>query len=396
MNETRSDRPLEPRGAPQRHRRPLITDISAARWLLLAVLAASAYFFKGFMVPVLAAMIIAFASWPLLLRLEHGLGMRRIFAGTVLLVSLLAFLVVPVMMALFYAFGELQSWIGWAINTNSTGAPPPVWIETMPHVGLWLADQWRSYIGEPGAISQVVQVVSGANIGTISRGILTAGTLAFHLVLTLLFMLISLFVFYHNGEMIAAQIDRIGARILPGRWDRLSRVVPATISSTVTGMTLIAIGEGVVLGTAYWIAGMGSPVTLGVITGFMALVPGGAPFCVVVVSSYLAASGSHWAGLALLIWGTVELFVVDKTIRPILVGGPVKLPFLPTFFGLVGGIETMGIVGLFVGPVLMALLVAMWREWQREIDLAEATEALHPEIERAVPAPLRPWRGEAG
>jgi predicted PurR-regulated permease PerM len=64
-----------------------------------------------------------------------------------------------------------------------------------------------------------------------------------------------------------------------------------------------------------------------------------------------------------MVWGSVELFIVDKTLRPRLVGGPVKLPFLPTFFGLVGGVKTMGIVGLFVGPVLMALLVAVWREW---------------------------------
>ncbi|MCE6960109.1 AI-2E family transporter [Cereibacter sphaeroides] len=378
MNETRSDRLAVERYQSRRSRKPLITDISAARWLLLLVLAASAYFFHGFLVPVLAALIIAFASWPLLLRLEHGLHISRGVAGALLVVMIVGFLVIPVMMALVYAFGELQVWIGWAINTNSVGAPPPQWLATLPHVGDWFAEQWRDYIGEPGAISELVQLVSGANIGTISRGILTAGTLAFHLALTLLFMLIALFIFYRDGERITAQVDRAGSRILPERWDRISRVVPATISSTVTGMTLIAMGEGVVLGTAYWIAGMASPVTLGVITGFMALVPGGAPFCVVAVSSYLAASGSPWAGLGLFLWGTIELFVVDKTIRPVLVGGPVKLPFLPTFFGLVGGIETMGIVGLFVGPVLMALLVAMWREWQREIDLSEAEESQVP------------------
>ncbi|XOT96579.1 AI-2E family transporter, partial [Alcaligenes pakistanensis] len=71
------------------------------------------------------------------------------------------------------------------------------------------------------------------------------------------------------------------------------------------------------------------------------------------------------AGVSLFLWGAIELFIVDKTLRPRLVGGPVKLPFLPTFFGLVGGVQTMGIVGLFIGPVLMALLVAIWREWIR-------------------------------
>jgi len=140
------------------------------------------------------------------------------------------------------------------------------------------------------------------------------------------------------------------------------------VSATVTGMGLIAIGEGVVLGVAYWIAGVPSPVLLGVITGFMAMIPGGAPLSFTLVSLYLVGSGHAIAGLALFAWGSIELFIVDKTLRPRLVGGPVKLPFLPTFFGLVGGVKTMGLVGLFVGPVLMALLVAIWREWVREID----------------------------
>ena len=89
------------------------------------------------------------------------------------------------------------------------------------------------------------------------------------------------------------------------------------------------------------------------------------------VSIYLAASGSPMAGLALFLWGAVELFIVDKTLRPKLVGGPIKLPFLPTFFGLIGGVKTMGFLGLFIGPVLMALLVAIWREWLREVELAD-------------------------
>ena len=104
-----------------------------------------------------------------------------------------------------------------------------------------------------------------------------------------------------------------------------------------------------------------------VITGIMALIPGGAPLSFTLLSAYLVASGSPLAGAGLFIWGTCELVIVDKTIRPLLVGGPVKLPFLPTFFGLIGGVKTMGIVGLFVGPVLMALLVSILREWQREI-----------------------------
>lgn len=376
-----------PRPSPARARsRPLLTDLSAARWLLLAILAAAVYFFHTFLVPVLAAGVIAVASWPIRQRLVHQMGIGRTIGATILVVILVLFLVIPIIMALSYAFRELQSWISWGILVNSVGAPTPAWISNLPSVGDWLDLQWKNHIGRPGAIADHVHFISGENIGTIYRAALTTGSLAVHLVLNLVFLLITLFVLYRDGDRLVAQVDIVGSRILHNRWQRLSRIVPTTISATVTGMTLIAIGEGVILGLAYWVAGVPSPVTFAVITGFMALIPGGAPLSFTLVSLYLVASGSTVEGIALFVWGTVELFIVDKTIRPVLVGGPVRLPFLPTFFGLVGGVKTMGIVGLFVGPVIMAILVAMWREWQRELiehPVALPPEDLPPDLPRA-------------
>src|SRR5690606_35686622 len=127
----------------------------------------------------------------------------------------------------------------------------------------------------------------------------------FRLLLTVIFMLITLFFVYKDGARILGQLDIVGERVVPGRWKRFSRVVPATINSTVTGMGLIALGEGVVLGLAYWVAGVPSPVLLGVVTGFMALIPGGAPLSFSLVSLYLVGSGEPMAGLGLFIWGTV-------------------------------------------------------------------------------------------
>jgi len=355
----------------------VVPPLSAARWLLLAIIASGVYFFHGFLVPVLAALVIAFASWPLYRRLLTVVDGSRTVAAAIAILAILIFLVVPIAIAGSYAANEISQWTHWALETNRNGAPTPDWIATLPVVGDWLNEQWVRHIGHPGAIGELIQIVSGANIGNIYRAVLQVGTGAFSLLLTLLFMLIALFFVYRDGEYFAAQVDRVGERIVPTRWGRISRVVPATISSTVTGMTLIAIGEGVVLGVAYWIAGVPSPVTLGVITGVMALIPGGAPLSFTLVSVYLVSSGSPIAGLCLFVWGSVELFIVDKTLRPKLVGGPIKLPFLPTFFGLIGGVKTMGFLGLFIGPVLMALLVAIWREWLREVELTdEAVNAL--------------------
>ncbi|MGE3304539.1 MAG: AI-2E family transporter [Rhizobiaceae bacterium] len=364
-----------------------------ARWLLVLIAAAGIYFFHGFLVPVLAALIVAFASWPLYRRLLRRVNFNRTVAASLATFAVVAFLVVPIAIAGAYAVHEIQIWIGWAIEANRNGAPTPEWIVSLPLVGERLDALWAQYIGHPGAIGQLVQLISGDNIGGIYRAIVAFGGSAFNFILALVFMLIALFFAYRDGESFVAQLDTIGERIFPTRWERISRVVPATISATVTGQTLIAIGEGIVLGVAYWLAGLPSPVTFGLITGFLALIPGGAPLSMTLASIYLAASGSLISGLALFIWGTVELFVVDKTIRPKLVGGPIKLPFLPTFFGLIGGVKTMGLVGLFVGPVLMALIVAIWREWVHET-AAEPVPAVVPEVPATMiaagPEPTRP------
>jgi predicted PurR-regulated permease PerM len=344
----------------------VISNTALSRILLLLVVAAGVFFFIGFLVPVLAALIICFASWPIYERLKRRCGENATLAASVALLAIVLGIVIPLMLVISYTLEEARIFIAWLINANEYGAAVPDWVRSLPLVGTTLAAQWEIYIAQPHQLGQIVNLVSGQQLGGISRWLLSFGWTAAGMLLTLLFMLITLFFLYRDGEKLASQLDTVGERILPARWNRFSRVVPATVSATVVGMTLVAIGEGIVLGIAYWIAGVPSPVAFGVITGFMALIPGGAPLAFSLISLYLIGTGDALAGVGLFIWGTVELFIVDKTIRPTLIGGPVKLPFLPTFFGLIGGVKTMGVVGLFVGPVLMALLFAIWREWLRE------------------------------
>lgn len=370
---------------------PVLQAPLIVRVLLLLIFAAGVYFFGGFLVPVLAALIIGFASWPLYRRVVQTCNGNTTLAATIALLVVICALIAPLSIALHYALDEASGFVRWVLEANRMGAPPPQWIEALPMIGERLAGYWRQHLSQPNALGHWVQLLSGEHLGDIYRTALAATRDLFHLALTLLFMLITLFFVYKDGARIAAQLDIAGERILPLRWQRFSRVVPTTVSATVTGMGLIAIGEGVVLGIAYAVAGVPSPVLLGVVTGFMALIPGGAPLSFTLVSLYLVGSGSLAAGVGLFIWGTVELFIVDKTLRPRLVGGPVKLPFLPTFFGLVGGVQTMGLVGLFVGPVLMALLVAVWREWLLGVQSTPLPFANLPA--QADPVPNQQMRG---
>ncbi|MCH1930836.1 AI-2E family transporter [Shewanella sp. A25] len=341
----------------------IISNAAVGRTLLILLLCAGVFFFVDFLVPALAALIVCFSSWPLYQKLLDKCGGRSTLAASIALVLIILGLITPLTLVLSYALQEIRTWIEWLVYANQHGAPVPTWITELPGIGEWLTLQWQQFIGEPHELGKIVSAVSGQNLSGISRWVLQFGWNTLGLLLTLLFMLITLFFLYKDGVSVAKQVDIVGERILPVRWHRFSRVVPATVSSTVIGMSLIALGEGIVLGTAYWIAGVPSAVALGVLTAFMALVPGGAPTMFTLISIYLVGTGNMTAGVGLFLWGSIELFIVDKTLRPNLVGGPIKLPFLPTFFGLIGGVKTMGFVGLFVGPVLMALLVAIWREW---------------------------------
>lgn len=348
------------------------------RVLLLLILLAAVYFFHGFLVPVMAALIIGFASWPLYRRLLRRCGGHTPVAATIALLTVILALILPIIIALHFALIEAQSFIAWMQHANTYGSPAPRWIASLPWVGGRLAGYWDEHLSAPQALAHWFELLSGEHIGNIYRTVLTATSRLASVALSLVFMLITLFFVYKDGLALVSQLDRVGERLLPLHWQRFSRVVPATVSATVTGMGLIALGEGVVLGIAYWIAGVPSHILLGAATGVMALIPGGAPLSFTLVSLYLIGSGKVGAGLGLFAWGTLELFIVDKTLRPRLVGGPVKLPFLPTFFGLVGGVQTLGFVGLFIGPVLMALLVAFWREWVHSVEVGHHHPAVLP------------------
>src|SRR6185312_5079259 len=134
----------------------------------------------------LAALVIAFASWPLYQRLRDAVGGSRTVAATLALAFIITFLVVPIVLAGTYTVNEVREWFSWAVETNRNGAPTPEWMTALPAVGEWLDQQWVRYIGHPGAIGELIQIVSGANIGSIYRGVLAAGGGAFNLLLTLL------------------------------------------------------------------------------------------------------------------------------------------------------------------------------------------------------------------
>ncbi|HQT27078.1 MAG TPA: AI-2E family transporter, partial [Burkholderiales bacterium] len=136
-----------------------------------------------------------------------------------------------------------------------------------------------------------------------------------------------------------------------------------TIRGTVNGVVLVGIVEGILLGIAYAFAGLDSPALWGAMTGLLAVIPFGMPALYGVASLILFAQGSQNAAIAILIWGTVVMLVSDHVVRPMLIGDSAGLPLILIILGMLGGIETFGLLGIFIGPVIMATIVSLWREW---------------------------------
>jgi predicted PurR-regulated permease PerM len=139
-----------------------------------------------------------------------------------------------------------------------------------------------------------------------------------------------------------------------------------TVKAVVYGLVLAALVQGVLVGLGYWIAGAGAPVFLAALTTVCGLIPFAVPALLIGVVLWLVVSGHTVAGVALGVWGGLVVGWTDHIVRPFLISREAQIPFLLVLFGVLGGLAAFGLVGLFIGPVILAVLLAIWREWLLE------------------------------
>lgn len=325
------------------------------------VLAAAAWLLRGF-IPALAwATIIAVATWPLYDRLYRGTqasgrttGPALVFTGAVG-----ALLLAPLLCALVVA-GEEAEWVaGKLAIAEQAGLVPPAWLGRLPWVGADAMAVWLKVLGHPGGLGEWVhQWHPGA---VVSWGELL-GAQILHRAATLGFCLVTLFFLYRDGAALGRRLLRLAVLGLGEAGERYTLHALAAVRAAVNGLVLVAAGEGLLIWIGYALAGLHSSVMWGFATALLALVPFAAPVAVAAACLLLLAQGSTLAAAAVAAWSLTVLFVADHFIRPGLIGGSVRLPFLWVLLGILGGVETFGLLGLFIGPVVMALAVSLWRE----------------------------------
>lgn len=349
-------------------------DLTKALWLrrlivasLLAGVAILAFqVLQPFIVPVVWAVILAYVTWPMHEWLVRIFGGRRTPAALLMTLLLTAVIVLPVLwlIALMQteALGAYRSFT--AMLARTTGLPD--FIMNLPVIGSWLRDLVARLAADPKALDAALNDFMARSSGEVTAFLGGVG----RNIVKLIIAMFSLFFLYRDGQSVASQVSKVLAQFLGARVQQYIDAVGDTVKAVVYGLVLAALAQGTLAGLGYWAAGLDAPVFLGALTFVVALIPFVVPFMWAGASLWLLLSGKTAAAIGLFIWGATAVSWIDNVVRPLVISGATKIPFLLVMFGVLGGLAAFGLVGLFVGPVLLAVLMAVWREW-----LAEKREA---------------------
>ncbi len=317
---------------------------------------------RQFFLPVAWAAVITIVSWPVYVRLEKWVGNRQVLASTLLTLIITCVVALPLFWIILLIIKESHLLINFLIAANTHGENSPLWLEKLPWAGNYLKTMWGDSLGRPQGISTLLSSGSIGSLKPFNEFMKKLGFQVAHRGFIFSFVIICLFFFYKDGNQIRSQINAIGQYCLGQRWYLYAKTVPSSLKATVNGLVLVGIGVGILMGISYAIVGMPAPALLGAVTAILAMVPFGAPIIFAIVALILIAQGHMVMGICLFAWGALIMFIADHFVRPSLIGGAMQLPFLAVLFGILGGVETMGLIGLFLGPAIMVLFVTLWRE----------------------------------
>lgn len=340
------------------------------RVALFAALLILGYFvLRPFLVPIAWAGVLAYVTWPLYRKLRSMLGNRPGWSAICMTLLVTITLALPLV------------WMGFLLQRESVAAyaklavyldePPralPEFILQLPWVGEWAGEWFTRLSAGPGVLKEYLGQWAegglaelGAAVGSLWRNILKF-TLA----------LVTLFFLYRDGEGLSNQIRRNVRHFLGERIDPYARAAGATTRAAVYSLVITALSQGVLAGIGYWIVGVRTPILLGALTALASVIP---VFGTILiwgsVGLWLLLTGELWAGVGLLAWGILVVSWADNIVRPMVISSVIDIPFLIALFGVLGGLAAFGLIGLFIGPVILAVMMAVWREWLKQQTHAE-------------------------
>lgn len=334
-------------------------------YLTVVITALAIWIAYEFLAPLAWAAVLAIAEWPLYRRAAARSPGHPVLLACLFAVVTALFVIVPLSLAAVTLTQESQTALDWLKHAQQSGIAAPAWLPNIPLIGGRVAAYWQQHIGNPQAANALLGTLSAASVLAWTRSI--GGEVAREAGLFLV-TLMALVTLLSRGTVIGRQAKTIALRGFGAFGaEFLDRMLAAT-RATVNGTILVSVLEGATIGVGYWVAGVPQPLLFATFTIVLALIPFGAWAAFGLASLILIGSGSVLAGALLFGFGVVVMTVGDNVVQPSVIGSAVKLPFMMALLGAFGGLAELGLVGLFIGPVIMAALLLVWQEWMDDSD----------------------------
>lgn len=341
---------------------PTLTQVRARWAATTGILALGLWTLHGFILPIAWAIVFSVTLWPLYDAIRKNLsqGPRgHIYAALGMTLGMTLLLYGPVSYGLIRLLKEMQSLLGLIHVAQQEGIAPPFWLETVPLAGSELLHLWNQWLGSAESFKDLAHALFSSQFPGYTR---TLAGIIVHRLASAFFILIVFFFILVNGDMLKDEVLKKADQLFGANGDRHVRHAASAVRATVNGIVLVALGQGVALGFGFQMTGFQHAALFGVLTSLVALIPFAAKLIAIGAALVLISQGTVASGVAFLIYGLVVVVLADNYVKPKLIGNQVRLPFIWTLLGILGGIESFGLVGLFLGPTIMAVLISIWRD----------------------------------
>ncbi len=324
------------------------------------LIAASFWIFRPFLLPTVWATTIVVATWPLMLQVQRLFRGRRGMAVAVMAVVMLLVFLIPCALAAAALVGNSDRIVGWVQSLATWQVPPPpAFISGIPWIGERIAALWNE-VAAGGAASLLPRLAPYADEA--ARWLLAAAGSAGHMVVQVLLTILIAILLYANGETAASGVLRFARRLVGPNGDRVVVLAGQTIRSVALGVVVTALVQALLAGIGLAICGIPLVPVLTTVCFILALAQIGVVPVMVPAVIWLYWSGQTGWGTLLLVW-SIPVLTVDNILRPILIRRGADLPLALVFTGVVGGLLAFGIVGIFIGPVVLTVCYTLLKEW---------------------------------
>jgi predicted PurR-regulated permease PerM len=343
--------------------------------LFIGILIAACFMvMRPFLSALIWAAMIVIATWPMFIKLQARLGGRRWLATTVMIVLLLLVLIIPVGYAVLTILDKTDEITGWIKSIPNLKIPPaPEWLHKIPMVGQWAVDHWEKFATtSPQELSKLVSPYATKSVTWFASHAGNFGLLVLHFLLSVGIS----GVLYTHGETAAAGIRSFARRLAGEQGDAVAVLSAKAIRGVALGIVITAMVQSSLGGIGLFFAGVPAAVLLTAVMLILCILQIGPGLILVPATIWLFWSGQHITGSIFAVW-TILCCTIDSVLRPVLIKKGADLPMLLIITGVFGGLISFGIIGLFIGPVILAVTYTLLRAW---VTGAVAPAVTAPEI----------------